>query len=561
MDKLKIISYNCRGAMSSFAYINHLLIDCDIFCIQEHHLYAQHKQFLKTVHEKFTGEVVVCQENEEGLQIRKGGLAVLWKKNIDNSVSVLDLPITTDRIMGIRIDTTNQRPIFIINVYMPSTSHSIDEYRHVMDLLQVVIDYTFDNSVLYICGDFNGQLGPTWGIRAGPFCNPRGAVLGELLKYNNMISTVADPVCKGPVCTYWPDDDWHRPSQIDHILCNIDKMSLIVRANVYEDHVLNTSDHHPISVIINCSVPRYQVKQQVCYNWQKGDKTLYSQTVHNNIDHSVSKMVINTKSDIEHYLMALNNCLINARNECIPKSSMSMHRKPYWDEELKKLHKQQKQHRQIWILEGRPRGMEAFSYRMYKQSKRCFAKCLQRKQLLFEQGEYTKLESQCDLNPRNLYRYVRSKKDPVTRSSHAIIHNDVVYTSPVDLADLWAQHYQKLLNEQPHEAEEFDKEFENQVSSEIECLQAVFSCTKDDSGISTDTVTVNEVANVCKGLKNCKAPGHDSLTYECLKYGGHLLYKVLTYLYNSMLQHIHIPSSLKHNVIISVYKGKKKTKE
>ena len=66
------------------------------------------------------------------------------------------------------------------------------------------------------------------------------------------------------------------------------------------------------------------------------------------------------------------------------------------------------------------------------------------------------------------------------------------------------------------------------------------------------------MASICKSLKNGKACGHDSITYECLKYGGYYLFKELTYLFNSMLKHLYIPSRLKHNVIVPIYKGKRK---
>ena len=62
-------------------------------------------------------------------------------------------------------------------------------------------------------------------------------------------------------------------------------------------------------------------------------------------------------------------------------------------------------------------------------------------------------------------------------------------------------------------------------------------------------------------MPNHKSPGIDYISYESLKYGGHVLFEYLAQLYNAMLKHIHIPVALKHSLIIPIYKGKRKPKD
>ena len=61
-NTIRITSYNCRGAMSSVGYLDELMSSCDILCVQEHHLYYEHKNFLTTLNVNFSGHVNVCDE-------------------------------------------------------------------------------------------------------------------------------------------------------------------------------------------------------------------------------------------------------------------------------------------------------------------------------------------------------------------------------------------------------------------------------------------------------------------------------------------------------------------
>lgn len=115
-----------------------------------------------------------------------------------------------------------------------------------------------------------------------------------------------------------------------------------------------------------------------------------------------------------------------------------------------------------------------------------------------------------------------------------------------------------LLNEQPAEAARYDSEHQEQVRKKVEHLNGTLNLIDDATGTLTDKFTVNEVATICKKLQNNKAAGYDCITYESLKYGGYELYTKLTYLYNNIIQYMHIPAALKHSMIIPIYKGKQK---
>ena len=84
-------------------------------------------------------------------------------------------------------------------------------------------------------------------------------------------------------------------------------------------------------------------------------------------------------------------------------------------------------------------------------------------------------------------------------------------------------------------------------------------CSNDDpTGTLTSAFTVIEVASVCKTLKNNKAPGCDGISNECIKYGGHKLYVILSYIFNNIIRLGYVPPGFKHSIIVPLYKGKKK---
>ena len=244
--------------MSSAAYIDILQTLSDILCIQEHHLYYEHSSFLTTLNSDFTGLVIVCDENNalSNIRLRKGGLAILWHKSLDYCISRVTLPVQSDRFMAIRIEPHDSKPIFVINVYMPSTNMTVDAYRECISELTIILEWASALGTCVTCGDFNGQLVSTRGSRAGANANVRGAILNELLSDNNMYSTVAHESCIGPWYTWLASDTSVMPSQLDHFIMYEESEGLCKQCYVHEDNCLNTSDHYPVTLVLMCDVIR-----------------------------------------------------------------------------------------------------------------------------------------------------------------------------------------------------------------------------------------------------------------------------------------------------------------
>ena len=71
--------------------------------------------------------------------------------------------IDSDRIVGIRCDFKEKSPLFILSVYMPASSHCIEEFNEYLDYLCTLYNSLSSEGFVIIMGDLNGDLGNSLG--------------------------------------------------------------------------------------------------------------------------------------------------------------------------------------------------------------------------------------------------------------------------------------------------------------------------------------------------------------------------------------------------------------
>ena len=340
-SSLTIISYNCRGAMSATMYLNNLLKKCDILCLQEHHLFPECVNFFRSFDPLFTAETIIDLDCYDTCtkRIRKGGVAIMWRKSLDYCVKKLDVPKYCDRIVGICLTVRGNQPIYIINVYMPASSCEITLYYEILDEIQLLLDTYMSQGVVLIGGDLNGQLGYCIGRRPGTVVNDRGKLLNKFMLHNNLESMVSHSNCIGPLFTYYPDNVHNNPSQIDHFLMHIDQMSLIKTCQVEPDNDLNMSDHVPITIVLNRHIPRYKVVPRTNYNWRKADLKKYIEVLECEL---VQRCKPCNPVDVDNYLSQIQQSITVAMESSVPQFKYCSYKRPFWDAELAAAHKEQK---------------------------------------------------------------------------------------------------------------------------------------------------------------------------------------------------------------------------
>ena len=114
-------SINIQRAKGNSKYLENILNTCDILCIQEHWLLSLEKKILENMHKDFNVSAKAVDDDDIKLNYKSlrgnGGIAVFWKKTIDNAVK-----IKSDWGSRIQVITINNVPtmLCIVNVYMPS---------------------------------------------------------------------------------------------------------------------------------------------------------------------------------------------------------------------------------------------------------------------------------------------------------------------------------------------------------------------------------------------------------------------------------------------------------
>ena len=89
-------------------------------------------------------------------RVGKGGVAILWHKSLDHHVTPLD--ITSDRICGIQYRLNQHLNFYILQVYAPSSNHSVQVYRDFIDHLHAIISTYCHYGLVILMGNFNAHL-------------------------------------------------------------------------------------------------------------------------------------------------------------------------------------------------------------------------------------------------------------------------------------------------------------------------------------------------------------------------------------------------------------------
>ncbi|CAC5377552.1 E3.1.11.2 [Mytilus coruscus] len=141
-------------------YLKQLLKKLDLCCLQEHWLFKPEQHLL---HDIDTNMIVTAKsiddENPELSMIARrgyGGVAILWKKEMDDKISVM--VDGSNRIQVIQMETDNT-PLCLINVYMPSDNKDMDnEYKDTLAQMTEIIKKYRNTHDILLCGDLNGSI-------------------------------------------------------------------------------------------------------------------------------------------------------------------------------------------------------------------------------------------------------------------------------------------------------------------------------------------------------------------------------------------------------------------
>jgi endonuclease/exonuclease/phosphatase (EEP) superfamily protein YafD len=139
-----------------------------------------------------------------------------------------------DRIMVLRVKLLDDTYVYIIGVYLPTTSEPADTFNYHLKLLEDVSLELCNNGSIIILGDLNAHIGQLAGERSFTKINSRGRCVHRVLDDLNLISVNSQSMCKGPIETFYGSQGFIITT-IDHIFVPREFSTFIAEYAVIED--------------------------------------------------------------------------------------------------------------------------------------------------------------------------------------------------------------------------------------------------------------------------------------------------------------------------------------
>ena len=123
-----------------------------------------------------------------------------------------------------------------------------------------------------VLGDFNTHLGSLGGERGTGSPNLQGVLLNEVMNWCDLSAVSFSSLATGPAFTYLSGD---VKMTVDYALADIEAASLISSCQTLQMVDLNTSDHLPLLLELNCTSYQYNYQKQLLprINWEQAKKT------------------------------------------------------------------------------------------------------------------------------------------------------------------------------------------------------------------------------------------------------------------------------------------------
>lgn len=549
IDKLNILSWNCKGVMSAVPYLNSCLErhQIDVCALSEHWLRTCNIHFLQQINHDYKPYYKSVDEylpmSEKCTNYRKG-VALMVSKEIDRYVS-REIDIDSDRIVGIEINIPNVTTIYLFCVYLPAVTLPLEQFKDQMNTLHELYYVYSQCGKVIVAGDFNAQIrGPRYECRIGD----RGNILQDFLREFQLISLNMQDSCVGPTYTF--QGYVNGPSStIDHIVVNEEIGTIAENISVLHDNdIVNVSDHLPIICSIeldSLATAAQSVQMPTKIAW---DKALSNGSV-NDFTFAVSQNLwtVNIKqTNIEEYNETIVKALKDASTDTLPIIKFRKHLKPYWNSQLSNLHDDMIQHRNVWVQENRPRGFENETFRNYKKSKNEFRNASREAYNNYVNDVSNEIEHSLELDHRLAWTIIRGRKVKSSSDINLKVDNRII-NNPEQVSEEFAKFFENI-------AKSTFKESDNEMAQKLQNIRE--RCGNEE----ITRIEIDELKELVTKLPLKKACGLDGIFYEHIKYGGHMLMKHLCALFNLILVQCKPPESWKTSVVIPLFKGGGKSK-
>ena len=542
---LNLTTWNCRGLKSGEPYIHHLAdSESDIIAVSEHWLWPFEADRLLSVHPAFTAEVKTDNRLTEDSTLRRGcgGVGIMWKKTIDAT------PITSinsDRICGIhvKLPQSGGTNLSVISVYLPCSDTGMEHYsEHLIELERVISEQQRHGPII-IMGDFNAHLGTLGGVRGIGQPNQQGLLLQQLITRCDLYVLSLASLSQGPQYTFHNSE---LQTTVDYILVSHNTTEHIAKCFTHDSAPLNTSDHLPITAVLQLAHSNVAPQEQLSHNkinWSKAIGSTSLQNYQKQVSAIITPLIgrsYSSHNEINEEIIYVSEKICCASAELLPSYKNSAKKKWYKDQTLSRLASLKKAAWDRWCGNGRPTEGPLYEAKISTRAE--FRRRMRVCEANNERKRIQHLDGRFRQNSSNRFRIPKSN----THRSLPLRINGEVVTDPHALLTAWKDHFQTL-------------SAADQEPSTVMCSSEVEGLLRDSLSNEDYLLDVPfepaEIDSVLKKLKLGKAAGHDGVQAEHIKYGGSTLRNWILQICNAIIELECIPDSLKTGIITPIYKG------
>ncbi|KAL0880596.1 hypothetical protein ABMA27_001826 [Loxostege sticticalis] len=540
-EKFTLASFNCFFVTRSINDIQNLCSMSDVVALQETCLLPHDIPLLGNICSDFeyTGKSAV--DTSVGLLKGRpyGGVAILWRKGIFDSVTVLDCD--SARVIGIRA-TMGERTVIFFSVYMPTDSlDNLPIFTEVLGELSAIVESENVESI-FILGDFNAHPHELFYNELTNFCSDQSWICADIEKLG-LQSNVYTYISAAHGCRRW----------LDHCVVSSSAWQSVVEVEVIED--VFVSDHLPLIVKCDLRIVRPKLMARDLYPssviWGERDQNQiseYQKLCHNRLrEIDFPSEFVGCSRGLcgldEHrrVLDQLYDSIVQALSDAASKTKKKPCNKPSknkhlcgWNKHVQEAHRVARLNFGVWLSYNRPSSGRI--YDQMNESRKIFKSRLKWCQRNQEQLKMDILaKHRVDKNFKQFWK--ATKRHDVRPGLPVSVGGE---NESVHIANSFAQHFKVYSPLGPRS-----------VSVNTGSVQA--GCQKD---VPLVRVTAKQVREALKRMTGGKSPGHDGISVEHLRHAGSHLPRVLALFFSMCINHSYLPQDLIKTIVVPIVKDR-----
>lgn len=453
----------------------------------------------------------------------------------------------TERILSVELRNKNKDIKTVIIVYGPNEDDTAENKNKFWEDLTTITEGA--KGKIFILGDFNSRVGKkdiTYNTILGKH--------GENIRNNNGVRMLDFCILHNLIVsnTFFEHKNIHKytrevksrneKSIIDYILVEKEFGRNVIDTKVRRGPEIG-SDHYLLVSIIKEKTIKSKSKEEMpkktmeyesikTYKLQnKTNAEIYKNTLEKKFESTVEYIDLNNLEILWNYFK---NTILQIATKICGSSKKINYRKQtsWWTNDIKR---QIKIKKKSWTTYLSNRTTN--NYEQYKNERKRVKQLVSeaKKKQWIEFGE--KMETDSKGNQKLFYKTLKSlRKEKTPDVTNIKNKNGEMLTEDDEVMNRWREYFQDLLEGQQHIEEEII--YDNTIPEEGEI----------------EYITLQEVQEVIKELKNGKAPGKDRLTTEMFKNLGEKGLVILAKIYNKTWAKEQIPNDWKKSIIVPIFK-------